>query len=85
MSETHVQLHLVPGKQGPLYENTVEVKCERVVITEKGMESDLPLVDFVCRGPDGTSVLMVLSGRIVNMISAAIKGVNVRNHGVPEP
>jgi hypothetical protein len=47
--------------------------------------SNLPIVDIVATLPDGSRVLIVATGRILNMISAAIRGVNLRNHGVEEP
>lgn len=81
----HLKISLVPGKLAPKYEEVgIELFCQEVVITEQGTEGGLPMVDFKMVGPDGV-YLMVLTGRIVNAISAAVKGVNLRNHGAPEP
>lgn len=88
MSATELKIELVPGSVAPRYGHDVqrtEVECESVVITEQGMASGLPLLDFKLRGPDGKLYLLVLTGRIVNMVSAAVKGVNMRNHGKAEP
>jgi hypothetical protein len=78
-------IEIVPGTLAPKYSEGTELKLDKVVITEQGTEARLPLVDIVMRGPDGELFLLVLNGRIVNAISAAIKGINMRNHGVAEP
>jgi hypothetical protein len=82
----YAKIELVEGKQAPRYtDGRVEVELEKIVITEQGTESNLPIVDFVMVGPDGKKTLLVLTGRIVNAVAAAIKGVNMRNHGKAEP
>lgn len=81
----HLKLEFVQGKQAPLYPEGTELTCEKVVVTEQATESNLPIVDFVMRGPDGKLYLLVMTGRLVNMVSAGVKGVNSRNHGVEEP
>lgn len=86
MSETDVLINLVPGNIAPRYQdNIVEAKLQHVSITEKGTEANLPLIDIEAVLPDGSRVLIVCTGRILNLISAAIKGVNLRNHGQAEP
>lgn len=82
----HAKIKLVAGKQAPKhYDCKDELVLEEVIITEKGTESDLPLVDIVMVAPGGEKFLLVLTGRILNGISAAVRGVNMRNHGVEEP
>lgn len=86
MSETSVTIHLVPGDTAPRYDGgIVEAELQHVTITEQGTQAHLPIVDIVAVLPDGNRVLIACTGRVVNMISAAVKGVNVRNHGVAEP
>ena len=86
MLGNHLKLELNPGTLAPRYGTEVkELKCECAVITENGMESGLPLVDFQLSDVDGNKYFFAISGRIVNSVSAAIKGVNLRNHGVEEP
>jgi len=81
-----VNIHLVPGDVAPRYDSPIEeIKLEHVTITEQGTQSHLPMLDFVMTGADGKRYLMVITGRIANSISAAVKGVNMRNHGTPEP
>ncbi len=80
-----LSIRLVPGKVAPRYDEGTELECQEAVITEQGTEANLPLVDIKMRGPDGKLYLLVLTGRLVNMLSAAVKGVNQRNHGVEEP
>lgn len=82
-----VTIRLVAGDTAPRYEGQggAELKCEEVVITEQGTKESLPIVDFVMRGPDGQLYLLVMTGRIVNMIASALRGVNMRNHGIAEP
>lgn len=80
-----VTIHLVEGKTAPRYDTGTELQLEAVIITEQGTKAGLPMVDFQMRGPDGKLYLVVLTGRIVNGISAAVKGINKRIHGVEEP
>lgn len=78
-------IKFVPGTVAPKYLDAYELTLEEVVITEQGTESRLPIVDFVTRMPDGKKVVLVLTGRIVSGIAAAVKGVNMRNHGTEDP
>jgi hypothetical protein len=80
-----LSLDIVKGKTAPRYDQGYEVNVDRVTITEKGMESGLPLVDFIATDKSGEQVLFVLSGRHVCAIAAAIRGINMRNHGTEEP
>lgn len=82
-------IELVPGKQGPHYLEADgfvgELKIERVVITEQGTQSNLPIVDFVLVAPDGRRFFATTTGRLVRVIGSALDGVNTRNHGTPLP
>jgi hypothetical protein len=84
-----VKITLVPGNVAPKYldeePRRQELFIDEVIITEQGMQSGLPMVDFKLKGADGKTYLFVLSGRMVNAISATVRGVNFRNHGVDEP
>lgn len=80
-----LDIEIVPGKQAPKYPDAIELACTKVVITEQGTKSGLPIVDFVLKGPGGGEFVLVLTGRLLNMVSAAVRGVNKRNHGVEEP
>lgn len=62
-----------------------ELRVNKVVITEMGTVENLPIVDFVVQTTNGEKYLMVLTGRLVNAISAAVRGTNLRNHGREEP
>lgn len=84
MSNT-LTIHMVEGKVAPRYDEGTELVAEAAIITEQGTQANLPIVDLNLRGPDGKRYLVVLTGRIVNMISAAVKGANKRNHGIEEP
>jgi hypothetical protein len=87
-----VSIRLVPSdvaprahelsKPGSVFE---QVKLLEVVITERGTQGGLPIVDFVCEDADGKTLLFTTTGRLVNGISATVKGVNQRNHGTAEP
>lgn len=88
MSENSFSIELVKGNIAPRYSPEIcdrKLQLDRVVITENGTEGNLPIVDFVCKDPDGKYYFFAITGRLVNMVSAAIKGVNYRNHGVEEP
>lgn len=83
---TQLKIELIDGNMATRYTTQdKELKVDNCVITEKGMESELPLIDFQLSDGKGNVYYTVLSGRIVNMISAVIKGVNLRNHGIEEP
>lgn len=84
-SAQHLAIELKPGKFGPKYQETIELKCEKAIITEMGTEKDLPFVDFVMKDQDGKKYLLVLTGRIVLGLAGAIKGVNLKNHGDVDP
>lgn len=78
-------IEFVKGDLGPTYKDAVQAELKKVVVTEKGTNNGLPIVDFVMQLPSGETVLLVLTGRIVNAIAAGVKGANLRNHGVAEP
>lgn len=81
-------IEIVPGTLAPradvLGANS-SVHLDKVYITEQGTEGGLPIVDFAFTDHNGKRGFLSLSGRIVNTISAAVKGVNMRIHGVDEP
>lgn len=82
----HLKISLVEGTQAPKYPGFKdELKCLNATITERGTHAGLPIVDFHLEAPNGDKFLFVLTGRLVNVLSAAIKGANLRNHGVSEP
>lgn len=86
MAYNQVSIELIQGTEAPRYANgEKELSADKVVITEQGMESGLPLVDIQMTDKEGNKYWVPVSGRIMNTISAAIKGVNMRNHGVEEP
>lgn len=82
---TFVAGDTAPRYNGPRFQGGCELQCEEAVITEQATKEGLPIVDFRMRDAKGNFYLLVLSGRIVNALSAAIKGVNTRIHGTPEP
>jgi len=80
-------IELLPGKIAPRY-NPKEVKelaIKKVIVTEKGTEGDLPIVDFQLEDADGNRYFTMITGRLMNQLAAAMRGVNMRNHGVEEP
>jgi hypothetical protein len=83
---TTASISIVPGHRCPRHDDAATIHLERVVITEQGTEGGLPVVDFLGRnGLTGEPTVLALTGRIVNGISAAVKGVNTRIHGIAEP
>lgn len=85
MPYNQVSMELIQGSEAPRYTTEIELSADKVVITEQGMESNLPLVDIQMADKDGNKYWVPLSGRIINVISSTVKGVNMRNHGVEEP
>lgn len=84
-SPNQLTINLIPGKLAPKYPLAQEVRCEHVNITEQGTEGNLPIVDFVLKGPHGEQYILVLTGRIVLTLASALRGVNERNHEMFEP
>lgn len=80
-----LNISIVPGDTAPRYDTGVEASLSHVTITEQGTQARLPIVDLVAKLPDGTQVLIVISGRHVCALAAAVRGINLRNHGVEEP
>jgi Zn/Cd-binding protein ZinT len=78
-------IHFVEGNVAPRYDTGYETQVERVTITEQGTQANLPIVDFIAKDKAGNQVCFVLTGREVCTLAAAIRGVNTRIHGVPEP
>ena len=85
----HVAINIVPGKVAPRYNEdsgiVAELVLKHVTITEQGTQQDLPMLDLVLVGDDGKRYLVVTTGRIACSIAAAVRGVNLRNHGIAEP
>lgn len=73
-------------KIAPRYTDaTKRLELKEAIITEMGMESDLPLVDLKLTDSDGNEYFAMVSGGLLNGLSASIKGVNLKNHGAEEP
>lgn len=79
-------ISIVPGSRMPRYDDAVyELTSLGVTVTEQATRSGLPAVDFRFQGPDGTQFAFTTSGRMIQMLAAAIAGINVRNHGKADP
>lgn len=87
MSETILNIELLPGDMAPRYngDRYKKVGIEKVVITEQGTEAGLPIVDIQMIDENGDRYYACVTGRLVNALAAAIQGVNLRNHGKEEP
>ena len=77
-------IEIVKGKDAPKYTEGQEAKLVKMVVTEKGIKGGKPLVDFIAETPDGEQVVVVLGGQQIFTLAAALHGINMRNHGVPE-
>lgn len=85
MSNT-LNIKIKEGNLAPRY--PVEVKqltANTAVITENGMANGLPVVDIQMTDEEGNEYFFMLTGKLFNGLSAVIKGVNLKNHGVEEP
>jgi len=80
-------IKLIPGDDSPRYDPAewTEIELKEAIITEQAMGSGLPLVDLTFEDSDGKKFYAMASGRIMNALASAIKGVNLRNHGKMEP
>ena len=79
------RIEIVQGKDAPQYTEGREAKLVKMVVTEKGIKGGRPMVDFVAELPDGEQVVVVLGGQQIFTLAGAMHGINMRNHGVPEP
>ena len=84
---TALKIKLNSGDVAPRYEKNIrQLKIDSAVITEQGMESGLPLIDLQLTDAEtGKPYFAVISGRLITSLSAAIQGVNLRNHGKIDP
>jgi hypothetical protein len=82
-----LEIKLNPGDMAPRYDpvTTKQLTAHTAIITEQGMESGLPLVDIQMTDDEGNHYFFMIPGRLINGLSAMIKGVNMRNHGTEEP
>jgi hypothetical protein len=80
-----VDLRIVPGGNAPRYIGTKQLSLKFVALTEQGTTAGLPILDFVMEDDSGQQYLLVMTGRIANAISAAVRGTNLRIHGQEEP
>lgn len=64
----------------PLFdgEQVATFDFDEVIILEEGMQSGLPAVYFVLTGPNGERMVVETTGRLVNMLATACKGVAAR-------
>lgn len=81
-----IKISLLGGEVAPRYETKVKaLTCDHVIITEHGMASGLPLVDIQFHDEDGNQFFFALSGSMLMTMGAAVKGINIRNFGNPDP
>ena len=83
---TQMKVKLVKGNVAPRYERaTKQAGIEKVIITEQGMQSGLPLVDLQLVDRNGDKLFVAVTGRLMQSIASVINGVNERNHGTANP
>jgi len=80
-------MQIKEGREAPRYnlEDVKKLTMIKAVITEQGTSEGLPVVDIVMIDESGKEYFFMTTGRIINGISSAIKGVNTRIHGTEEP
>lgn len=87
MPPTNIAITLHPDPTiAPRYVNGErQLELVEAVITERGTEAGLPIVDLVLVDADGRRYYTMATGRIFMGVASAIAGVNQRNHGTPNP
>lgn len=76
LKASHLHIEFVKGSVAPRYEETdTELRIVKAVITEEGMSSGRPLVDFVFEDAQGKKYYTMASGRIFTTLAAAVHGV----------
>lgn len=79
-------INLIPGNKAPRFDAAMHALTPlAATITEQGMASGLPMVDVVFVDNDGERCIWTTSGRMILALAAALRGVNLRNHGTEEP
>jgi len=83
---TQMKVKMVRGNVAPRYDRTTkQAGIEKVIITEQGVQSGLPLVDLQLIDRNGDKLFVAVSGRLMQSIASVINGTNERIHGVPNP
>ncbi|MCH9712722.1 MAG: hypothetical protein K0U20_08880 [Proteobacteria bacterium] len=81
-----LEIRLINGKDAPRYSADIKkLSIDTLVITEKGTEGDLPIVDLQLTDADGNKFFACVTGRIFLSSAEVIQGVNLRNHGSTNP
>ena len=75
-----LKVKIIPGNVAPRYdETTTQLTVKKAIITEAGMASGRPLVDFQLEDGEGNKYFFMITGQLLKMVSAAIDGVNLKN------
>lgn len=78
-------IHMNPGSVVPRWDAaTHELTPLSATITERGMQSGLPMVDMVFEGADGKRHAFTTSGRMMLMLAGAVQAAVVRNGHEPD-
>jgi hypothetical protein len=88
MPPTNITITLHPNPTvAPRYkpDETRQLELVEAVITERGTEAGLPIVDLVLVDADGHRYFAMATGRVFQGLAAYLAGVNQRNHGTPNP
>ena len=83
-----LKIDIIAGYDCPVYVEEVDpqnLTLLSVVIIEQGTTLLLPVVQFKTRDASGNFRLLTLTGREVIAMGKAVKGINQRIHGTPEP
>jgi len=84
-SQHDLKINLLKGNLAPRYtKDTKNLKVEKAVITEQGMQRGLPLVDVQLVDEDGNKYFFCLSGQLFKLLADTVDGVNLRNHGTDD-
>ena len=78
-------INTIPGKTAPRFDaHTTELTPLHATITERGMTTGLPMVDFVFEGADDKRYAFTTSGRMLLMLAAAVQAVIIRQGREPD-
>jgi len=86
-----MKIQILEGNVAPRYTaRIIKTAVDNVVVTEEGMKrpgtkKGFPLVDFQLSDDYGNNYYLAVTGSHLLMLAAAIKGINLRNHGEEEP
>lgn len=84
---TTLTIKIIEGHVAPRYDTKVtkEIEIINAVVTEKGTNKHLPVVDFQMKDKMGNEYFAAITARHILCLAEVIQGINHKNHGSTNP